>query len=169
MLEAKQFEYSLYCLRDFTAHRRQTNIDKIPAYRIVWSHNEHLFTANTYRSLERYPVAYYKSTANEIYKPVIADISSDEILSIFRYVRHAVYTVWNNEFMSLDTVIDKPEALFAYLLQKIDFLSELKKDFQSVDTSYIYNVKNLYSDKILDFSRVPDNFELAPVTLIEEN
>ena len=159
MIEAKQFEYAVSLFREYwvsAKHKEDIN------YKIILKLIIELVSFNTYTIVYEEPVLYetrYQST----YNSEISDYSKEN--DVFSYIRHFIYDNFlQMNFSDYWLLYEHPEHLFRFLSTDIDF----KRDSSTkLDTSFIYNVSKLFSDKKLDFVRVQDNFTVDPVSLIE--
>lgn len=159
MIEAKQFEYAVSLFREYwVSAKRKEDIN----YKIIWNLNNELVTFNTYKIVYDKPVLYetrYQST----YNSEISDYSKEN--DVFSYIRHFIYDNFLKiNFSDYWLLYKHPEHLFRFLSTDIDF----KRDSSTkLDTSFIYNVSKLFSDKKLDFVKTQDNFTVNPVSLIK--
>lgn len=143
---------------------------KIPAYTILWKSNNELFFCNTYSTIERFH--YMINNNNEEKYYLQSNLDTDYFVHLNIKMNDLWETLKNklSEHPVHNPLINSV-AFFDYILREFNGFKEIEFDTykNDIDQTTIFNVQEFNSAEgaTLDFLKVEEEFELNPVSLIE--
>lgn len=165
LLEAKMFEYFIKGFKkelDF----RQNNNNYLPTYKILWESSNRLFFCNTYLDLKQFDCNPY---SRKLYN--IGGVNNQKFFTEFdKEIKTLFSSSKTGDFPDIEAkaLYMNPLILFDCGINELD---KIKKDHlpKSLDQTAIFNVQSFNSghSQKLDFLKVGEDFELNPVSLIE--
>lgn len=143
---------------------------KIPAYTILWKSNNELFFCNTYSTIERFHYTINNNNEEKYY------LKSNLDTDYFVHLNIKMNDLWEtlekklSNQSSFNPLINSV-AFFDYILREFNGFKEIEFDpyKNDIDQTTIFNVQEFNSAEgaPLDFLKVEEDFELNPVSLIE--
>lgn len=196
LLEAKMFEYFFYdqeskvrhildlqYLEEFRKQLQQEDQDgqkdqegqkekhkKPPYYKILWESNNNLFFCNIHSNTD---ILYNSNVKYNNYSPKYYSDNKDKN-SNFEFLDTKIENLWISQKPKLQKYFsDNPSMnsleFFDYVFNKFEQL-ELDPLPKNFDQTIIFNVQKFDSSNSqqLDFLKVGEDFELNPVSLVED-
>lgn len=164
LLEAKRLEYFIRSFKKQLESIKNAKDNYLPTYKILWESNNKLFFCNTYlsRLLINCNEKYSASSSKDLYFLDNFDIKIKDLICDLSFPDPKTKKV-NIDPMRLY----KDPLLF---FDHFDcFIRKLPEFSDALDQTTIFNVQSFNSghSQKLDFLKVGENFELNPVSLIE--
>lgn len=159
----KQAQALEYALSIFPTYLLSKGISDVTKYSIVWSINNRLMFANTFKKNDKGSPIYEYERGNGEILTVEHSISSNT--DFVGTLRKSWFDKYGAIFFEAQSLYDSPVLLLENLRKEY---SDFNVD-QSKGTSILYNVRFVENNAELPFLIISSESQIEPVSLISEN